>query len=126
MFENRALRKIFRPKRDDITEEWRKLHNEERSDLYLSHSIVWVIKWRRIRWVWHIAFMGERRGVYRVLVGKPEGRDHLEEPGVDGRIILTHWHTTFYNTWRTYIYIYIYGAPILDVSRSHTTTQQSR
>jgi hypothetical protein len=82
------MRKIFRPKRDDITEEWRKLHNEERSDLYLSHNIVRVIKWRRIRWVWHIACMGERRDAYRVLVGKPEGRDHLEEPGVDGRIIL--------------------------------------
>ena len=54
----------------------------------MSHSIVWVIKWRKIRWVWHIAFMGERRGAYRVLVGKPKGRDHLEDPGVDGRTIL--------------------------------------
>jgi len=60
-------------KRDKVTGEWRKLHNEELNDLYCSPNIVWVIKSRRMRWVGHVARMGERRGVYRVLVGKPEG-----------------------------------------------------
>jgi len=64
----------------------RKIHNEI-NDLY-SQNIIRVIKSRRKRWVGHIARMGERRAVYRILVGKPEGRDHLEDPGVDVRIIL--------------------------------------
>jgi len=68
-FENRALRKIFGPKRDEITVEWRKLHNEELNDLYSSPNTVRVIKSRRMRWVGHVAHMGERRGVHRVLVG---------------------------------------------------------
>jgi len=75
-------------KRDEVTEEWRKLHNEELNDLYCSPSIVRVIKSGRMRWTGHVAFMEERRGVYRVLVGKPEGKNHLGDPGVDGRIIL--------------------------------------
>jgi hypothetical protein len=76
--EERRLRvlRIFGLKRDEVTREWRKLHNEELNDLYSSptSSIVWVIKSRRMRWVGHVSRMGERRGVYRVLVGKPEGR----------------------------------------------------
>jgi hypothetical protein len=68
--------------------EWRKLHNEELNDLYSSSSIVRVIKWRRMRWAVHVAHMAERRGRYRVLVGKPEGKRHLGDPGIDGRIIL--------------------------------------
>ena len=60
-------------KRDEVTGEWRKLHNEEPNDLYCSPNIVRVIKSRRMRWAVHVARMGERRGVYRVLVGKPEG-----------------------------------------------------
>ena len=74
------------PKRDGVTGEWRKLHNEELNDLYSSPDI--VIKSRRMRWVEHIARMGERRDVYRVLVRNPEGKNHLGEQGVDGRIIL--------------------------------------
>jgi len=70
--ENRVLR-ILGPKRVEVTGEWRKLHNEELSDLYSSPNIVRVIKTRRMRWAGHVARMGERRGVYRVLVGKPEG-----------------------------------------------------
>jgi len=66
----------------------RKLHNEELSDLYSSPYIVRVIKSRRIRWAGYVVRMGERRGVYRVLVGKPEGKNHLQDPGVDVRIIL--------------------------------------
>ena len=73
VFENRVLR-IFRPKRDEVTGEWRKLHNEELNDLYCSPNIVRVIKWRRIRWAGHVARMGEGRGVYGVLVGEPEGK----------------------------------------------------
>jgi len=88
VFENRVLRKMFGRKRDGVTGEWRKLHNEELNDLYSSRSIVRVIKSRRMRWVGHVAHMGDGRGLCRVMVGKPEGKDHLEDPGVDGRIIL--------------------------------------
>ena len=73
MFENRVLR-IFWPNRNEVTGEWRKLHNEELNDLYCSPNIYRVIKSRRIRWAGHLARMGERRGVYKVLVGKPEGK----------------------------------------------------
>jgi len=68
VFENRVLRRVFGPKRDEVTGEWRKLHNEDLNDLYYSLNIVRVIKSRRMRWVGHVAHMGERRGVYRVLV----------------------------------------------------------
>jgi hypothetical protein len=88
VLENRLLRRIFGPKRDEVTEEWRRLHNEELNDLYASPNIIWVIKSRRMRWTRHVARMGEGRGAYRILVGRPEGRNHLEDPGVDGRIIL--------------------------------------
>ena len=71
VFENRVLRRIFGPKRDGVTEEWRKLHNEELNDLYPSLNIVRVVKSRRMRWAGHVARMGERRGVYKILVGKP-------------------------------------------------------
>ena len=80
VFENMVLRRIFRPRRDEVTGEWRRLHNEELNDLYCSPNIVWVIKWRRMRWAGHVARMGEGRGVYRVLVGKPEGRRPLGRP----------------------------------------------
>jgi len=85
VFENMVLRGIFGPRRDEVTGEWRRLHNEELNDLYSSPNIVRVIKSRRMRWPGHVARMGEERGVYRVLVGKPEGRRDL---GVDGWIIL--------------------------------------
>jgi len=74
VFENRAMRRIFGPKRDEVTGEWRKLHNEELNDLYSSPNIVWVMKLRRMRWVGRVAHVGERGGVCRVLVGKPEGK----------------------------------------------------
>jgi len=80
VFKNRVLRRIFGPKRGEVTGEWRKLHNEELNDLYCSPNIVWVIKWRRMRWAGHVAHIGERRGVYRVLVGKPGGKRPLERP----------------------------------------------
>jgi hypothetical protein len=73
VFENRVLMRIFGPKRDKVTKEWRKLHNEL-NDLYSSPNTVWVIKSRRMRWVGYIACMGKRKGVYRVLVGKTEGK----------------------------------------------------
>jgi hypothetical protein len=78
VFENRVLRRIFGPKRDEVTGEWRKLHNEELHDLYSSASIIRIIKLRWMRWVEHVARMGERRNAYRFLVGKPEGRRPLE------------------------------------------------
>jgi hypothetical protein len=74
VFENRVLRRIFGPKRDMATEEWRRLHNNELYALYSSLNIVRLIKSRRLRWAGYVARMGERRGAYRVLVGKPEGR----------------------------------------------------
>jgi len=77
VFENRVLRRIFGPKRDEVTEEWRKVHNEKLNDLYCLPNIVRVIKSRRMKWVGHVARMGERRGVYRVLVGQPEGKRPL-------------------------------------------------
>jgi len=80
VFENRVLRRIFGPKRDEVTGEWRKLHNEELNNLYSSPNILRVIKSRRIRWAGHVECMGEGRGVYRVLVGKPEGRRPLGRP----------------------------------------------
>ena len=78
--ENRVLRRIFRPKRDKVTGEWRKLHNEELNDLYSSSNIVGVIKSRRMRWAGHVARMGERRSAYRKLVGNPEGKWPLGRP----------------------------------------------
>jgi len=80
VFENRVLRRIFGPKSDEVTGEWRKLRNEELSDLYSAPNIVGVIKWRRMRWEGYVARMGERRGVFRVLVGKPEGERPLGRP----------------------------------------------
>jgi hypothetical protein len=77
VFENRVLRRIFVLKRAKVAREWRKLHNEELNDLYSSPNIVWVIKSKRMRWAGHVARMGDRRGVYRVLVGKPEGKRPL-------------------------------------------------
>ena len=74
VFENRALRKVFGLKRDEVTGEWRKLHNEELNDLYSLPNIVRVVKSRRMRWAGHVARMEEDRGVQRVLVGRPEGK----------------------------------------------------
>jgi len=69
-----VLRRIFGPRRDEVMGEWRRLHSEELNDLYYLPNIVRVIKSRRMRWAGHVARMGEERGVYRVLGGKPEGR----------------------------------------------------
>jgi hypothetical protein len=79
MFENRVLRKIFGPKSNEVTE-CRKLHNEQFNDLCSSSNIFRVIKSRRLRWAGHVACTWERRVVYRVLVGKPEGKRPLERP----------------------------------------------
>ena len=80
VFENRMLRRVYGHKRDEVTGEWRKLHNEELSDLYSLPNIVRVVKSRRMRWAGHVARMGEERGVHRVLVGKPEGKRPLGRP----------------------------------------------
>ena len=73
VFQNRALKRIFGPKRDVVRGEWRKLYNEELNDLYTLPNIVRAIKSRQMRWAGHVARMVEGRGMYRVLVGKPEG-----------------------------------------------------
>jgi hypothetical protein len=88
VFENRVLRRVFGPRRDEVTGEWRKLHNEELNELYSLPNTVRVVKSRRMRWAGHVARMGEERGVHRVLVGKPEGKSHWGDPDIDGRIIL--------------------------------------
>jgi hypothetical protein len=80
VFENKVLRRIFGPKRDEETGEWRRLHNKELYALYSSPDIIRVMKSRRLRWVGHVARMGERRSTYRALVGKPEGWRQLGRP----------------------------------------------
>ncbi|KAJ4434068.1 hypothetical protein ANN_16387 [Periplaneta americana] len=88
VFENKVLRKIFLAKRDEVTGEWRKLHNAELHALYSSPDIIRNIKSRRLRWAGHVARMGESRNAYRVLVGRTEGKDLWGGRDVDGRIIL--------------------------------------
>jgi hypothetical protein len=78
--ENRVLRRIFGPKRDEVTGEWRKLHNKELHNLYSSLSIIRLIKTRSMRWEGHVARMGKKRKAYRLLVGKPEGKRPLVRP----------------------------------------------
>jgi hypothetical protein len=80
MFENRVPRRIFGPKRDEVTGEWRKLHNEELRNLYSSPDIIRQVKSRRLRLAGHVARMGEKRKVYKVLVGKPQGKRPLGRP----------------------------------------------
>jgi hypothetical protein len=80
VFENKVLRRIFGPKRGRVTGGWRKLHNEELHNLYSSPSIIRIIKSRRMRWAGHVARMGEKRNVCRLLVGKPEGKRPLGRP----------------------------------------------
>jgi hypothetical protein len=80
MFKNSVLRRIFRPKRDEVTGDWRRLHNEELIDLYSSPNIIRVIRSRRMRWAGHVSCMGEKRSAYRILVGRHEGRQQLERP----------------------------------------------
>ena len=80
VFENRVLRRVFGPKREEVTGEWRKLQNEELSDRYSLPNIVWLVKSRRMRWAGNVARMGQGREVYRVLVEKPEGKIPLGRP----------------------------------------------
>jgi hypothetical protein len=80
VFENMVLRRIFEPKRDEVTGEWRKLHSEEIHILYSSQNIITQIKSRRMRWAGHVARMGDERKVYKVLVGKPKGKRPLGRP----------------------------------------------
>jgi hypothetical protein len=74
VFENRMLRRIFRPKRNEVTGDWRRKHNEELYNLYSSPNKIRMVKSRRVRWAGHVARMGEKRNAYRVLVGKREGK----------------------------------------------------
>jgi len=88
VFENTVLRRVFGSKMEEVTGEWRKLHNEELIDLYSLPNIVRVVKSRRMKWVGHVAHMSEGREVHRVLVGNLRERDHWGDPDADGRIIL--------------------------------------
>jgi hypothetical protein len=80
VFENRVLRRIFGPKRDEVMGDWRKLHNEELHNLYSSPNIIRMIKSRRMRWAGLVARMWEKRNAYRILVGKPQGKRPLGRP----------------------------------------------
>jgi hypothetical protein len=88
VFEKWELRRLLGPTRDEVTGEWRKLHNKEHNDLYYLPNIVLVIKSRRTKWEGHVARMGAMRGIFMILVGKPERKRPLEDPGVHGRITL--------------------------------------
>jgi hypothetical protein len=98
VFENRELRGIFEPKREKIIWEWKKLHNEERNDLYCSPNIVRVFKSRRMRWAGHVARMEERRGINRVFVGEPGVKRPLGRP----RRIILRW---IFRKWRVGVWI---------------------
>jgi hypothetical protein len=80
VFENRVLMRIFGQPRDEVTGGWRKLYNEELHNLYSSPSIIRIINSGRMRWAGHVARMGEKRNLYRLLVGKPEGKRPLGKP----------------------------------------------
>jgi hypothetical protein len=80
VFESKVLRTIFDPKRDDVTGQWRNLHNEELHNLYSSPNIIRTLKSRRMRWAGYVAHMGKKRNADRILVGKPEGRRPLGRP----------------------------------------------
>jgi hypothetical protein len=80
VFKNKVLRRIFGPKRDEVTGEWRKLHKEELHDFYSSPSIIRIKKSTKMKWEGHVARMGEKRNTYRLLVGKPEGKMPLRRP----------------------------------------------
>jgi hypothetical protein len=80
VFKDRVLRRISGPKREEVMEGWRKLHNDELHNLYFSKSIIRMMKSRRMRWPGHVAQMGAKRNAYRILVGKPEGKRRLGRP----------------------------------------------
>jgi hypothetical protein len=88
IFENTVPRNVFGPKRDEVTGVWTRLRNEELNDVYSSPNIIWVIRSRRVRWAEHVSCMGDRRVAYMILVGDLMERDLLEDPAIDGSVIL--------------------------------------
>jgi hypothetical protein len=105
VFENRVLRRVFGPRRDEVTGEWRKLHNEELNDLFSLPNIVRVVKSRKMRWAGHVARMGEDRCLHRLLWGSLRERNYWGDPDVDGRIILRwifrKWEGVVWTGWST-------------------------
>jgi hypothetical protein len=87
VFENRVLRRIFGSKREEVAGGWRRLRNGELHNLYASPNVMRVIKSRRMIWVGYVACMGELRNRYKISGGKPRGKNHLEDLGIDGRVV---------------------------------------
>jgi hypothetical protein len=88
VFENRVLRKIFGPMRDEVIGKWIRLHIEELNDLYCSPNIIGVMKSRKMRWAGYVACIGDGRGAYKIVVGRRKRRSHMEDLGEDGSIIV--------------------------------------
>jgi hypothetical protein len=87
MLENKVLRRVFGPKREEVMGGWRGLHNEELHSLYIAPNIIQMMKSERMRWVGHVAHMGEMRNAYKIWLEDLTGRGHLEDTDVDGRIV---------------------------------------
>jgi hypothetical protein len=87
-YENRVLRRIFGPKEEEVVGDWRRLHNEELHNFYLSQNIITVIRSRRMRWAGHVAWMGEMRNAYSILMENLKEKDYSEELGLDAKITL--------------------------------------
>jgi hypothetical protein len=104
VFENRVLRRIFGCKRGEVAGGWRRLHTEGLHNLYASPNIIRVIKARRMRWISH---MGVMRNAYKILVGKPEGRDHAEDLGIDGDNIRMNLREIGWEMWTRFIWLLI-------------------
>jgi hypothetical protein len=109
VFESAVLRKVFEPKRNKVTGDWRRVHNEELHDLYTSPNIIQVIRSRRMSWMGHVACMGERSGAYSILVEQPEGRRPLGRQRHRGKAnVKMDFKDTVWGAWTGFMWLMIY------------------